>query len=300
MKFLVIHNDYGTRSGEEVTVDNHCRLLREHGHTVIEFRRSSAGIAHRTLGRTRAFWTGLYSPASRRDVQELVRRERPDVSFVQNLYPLISPSILPVLRQERVPVLMRVANFRLFCPNGLLFTHGEVCTRCVGGKEYWCILRNCEESVPKSVGYALRNAVARRRRYHLDNVVIYITATNFLRQWLMEAGIEQGRIRVAANPVPIPGETIVKRALGKYVRVLRSDQPRERYRAAVGRGQGMPRHRVPDCGCVESDVRTAAGVAGQRSACGTASRNGTGGLHPGFAGCGEPEHLLRDLRHERR
>jgi len=74
MKFLVIHNDYGTRSGEEVTVDNHCRLLREHGHVVVEYRRSSAEIARRSLGRTRAFWTGIYNPGARRDIRALVRR----------------------------------------------------------------------------------------------------------------------------------------------------------------------------------------------------------------------------------
>jgi len=217
MKFLVIHNDYGTRSGEEVTVDNHCRLLEQQGHAVLEIRRSSAEIADHRLGRIRAFWTGLDNPASRREVREMVRRARPDVAFVQNLYPLISPSILPVLQQERVPVLMRVANFRLVCPNGLLFTRGGICDRCVGGREYWCILRNCEESFPKSVGYALRSAVARRRKYYLDNVSIYLTATSFLRHWVMKAGIEEDRVLVVANPVRIPDEATIKGNVGTHV-----------------------------------------------------------------------------------
>jgi len=217
MKFLVIHNDYGTRSGEEVTVDNHCRLLREHGHVVVEYRRSSAEIARRSLGRTRAFWTGIYNPGARRDIRALVRRERPDIAFVQNLYPLISPLILPVLTEERVPVLMRVANFRLVCPNGLFLTKGAICTRCVGGREYWCLFRNCEESVPKSLGYALRNAVARRRRWYLDNVAVYITATRFLGRWVTAAGVDAGRIHVVSNPVPVPAEAELEGVPGDYV-----------------------------------------------------------------------------------
>ena len=76
---------------------------------------------------------------------------------------------------------MRAANFRLVCPNGLLLSRGEICHRCVGGKEYWCVLRNCEESLPKSAGYALRSAVARQRRWYMDNVSAYLSATHFLK-----------------------------------------------------------------------------------------------------------------------
>jgi glycosyltransferase involved in cell wall biosynthesis len=217
VKFLVVHNDYGTRSGEEVTVDNHCRLLRAHGHDVLEFRRSSTELAGRALGSARAFLSGIYNPSARRAIAALVERDRPDVAFVQNLYPLISPSILPVLGRAGVPVVMRVANFRLVCPNGLFLSKGQICTRCVGGREYWCLVRNCERSLPKSAGYALRNAVARRQRWYLDHVSVFITATRFLGTWLAEAGIGKERIHVISNPVlPPPGEA-VREAPGSYV-----------------------------------------------------------------------------------
>ena len=218
MKFLVIHNDYGVRSGEEVTVDIHCKLLADRGHSVVPFRRSSAELEGLRLGRMRAFASGVYNPIARRRIRELVRHERPDVAFVQNLYPLISPSILPVLRQEGVPVVMRVANFRLVCPNGLLLSRGEICSRCVGGREYWYILHNCEESLPKSIKYALRNAVARRRRWYLDNVSIYISATRFVRgQLISGGGLEAARIYIVSNPVPMPVDATVKYGGGKYV-----------------------------------------------------------------------------------
>ena len=210
MKFLVIHNDYGVRSGEEVTVDTHCKLLVDHGHGVVFFRRSSADIPHRRFGAVRAFGSGIFNPSARAGVRELVRRERPDIAFVQNLYPLISPSILPVLRQEGMPVVMRAANFRLVCPNGLLLSRGEICHRCVGGREYWCILRNCEESLPKSAGYALRSAVARQRRWYLDNVSAYLSATHFLKHQITAGGVEAARVHIVSNPVVAPAEEAIK------------------------------------------------------------------------------------------
>ena len=217
MKFLVIHNDYGVRSGEEVTVDTHCKLLVDRGHRLVFFRRSSAEIPRQRLGTVRAFGSGIFNPIARRRIREVVRQERPAIAFVQNLYPLISPSILPVLRQEGVPVVMRVANFRLVCPNGLLLSRGEICSRCVGGKEYWCILRNCEESLPKSIGYALRNAVARRRRWYLDNVSIYISATRFVKKQITEGCVDGARVHIVSNPVLPPSEGAINYGGGVYV-----------------------------------------------------------------------------------
>jgi glycosyltransferase involved in cell wall biosynthesis len=217
MKFLVIHNDYGTWSGEEATVATHCQILKDRGHAVVEFRRSSLEIPRQRFGRARAFVSGVFNPGARRDIRALVSRERPDIAFVQNLYPLISPAILPVLRQEGVPVVMQVANFRLVCPNGLLLSHGEICSRCVGGREYWCVLRDCEQHLPRSVGYALRGAVARRRRWYVDNVSFFMTATEFLRNWVARAGVDPRRIRIVSNPVVAPQEERVRRGLGRYV-----------------------------------------------------------------------------------
>jgi len=42
-------------------VDATARLLRERGHEVVEFVRSSAEIEHMRLGKVRAFFCGVYS-----------------------------------------------------------------------------------------------------------------------------------------------------------------------------------------------------------------------------------------------
>jgi glycosyltransferase involved in cell wall biosynthesis len=91
---------------------------------------------------------------------------------------------------------------------------GAICAG-VGGRN--TALPNCEESVPKSLGYALRNAVARRRRWYLDNVAIYITATRFLGRWVTAAGVDANRIHVVSNPVPVPAAADLERVPGDYV-----------------------------------------------------------------------------------
>lgn len=142
---------------------------------------------------------GIHSGVSCRSVRASLRMFRPDVANVHNVYPLISPSILKVCHNEGVPVVMTVHNYRLVCPNGLFMTRGQVCHRCAGGHEYWCVLRNCENSLGKSMGYALRNWIARKRRAFLDNVTMYMALTQFQRDLLIQEGFPAHRIEVVPN-----------------------------------------------------------------------------------------------------
>ena len=216
MKVLLIHNQYGAVSGEERMVSRIAALLRECGHEVdCRFEDSlPPGVGFRAKGK--AFFQGIYGREGVRKVRDWVRAFRPDLVQVQNLYPALSPWVLPAIRQEGIPVVMRCANYRLVCPNGLLLSHGQVCERCLGGREHWCVLRNCEGSLPKSLGYALRNFVARTRRLYRDNVTLYYAQTEFQKKKLVAGGFPASRIEVIPNMVDTsnpPRETQV----GHYV-----------------------------------------------------------------------------------
>ena len=116
----IVHNAYGKVSGEEVVIDNLSALLEERGINVQRFSRSSEAIEDRKLGKISAFFSGIHNPFSRKAFGQFLREMRPDVIHIHNLYPLISPSILPECTAQGIPVMMTVHNFRLACPNGLL------------------------------------------------------------------------------------------------------------------------------------------------------------------------------------
>lgn len=199
MKILVIHNEYGRFSGEEAAVWSICRLLENHGHEVIRFFRSSATIPFMRLGNVRAFLSGIHSFSSARAMLTVLRKYQPDIAHVHNLFPLISPSVISECRRAKVPVVMTVHNYRLLCPNGRHLTKGKVCEACSSCGEFWCILRNCEQNLFKSIGYALRNYVARKKRVFMDNVTVFCTLTEFQRRKLIKGGFPEDRIVVTPN-----------------------------------------------------------------------------------------------------
>lgn len=216
MKILLLHNNYGKYSGEEAVVDKMAAMLREHGHEVCFYRLTSEGSRESMAGKIKGFLCGLYSPQGVKGVREALRREKPDVVNVHNLYPFISPAALFECKKAGVPVVMTVHNFRLICPTGLFMREGKPCEICLQkGNEWNCIRYNCEQSRVKSLGYALRNAVARWTGAYRKCVDMFACITDFQRRKLIEAGFERDKIKVIPNCIDVPAS--IQEVKGEYV-----------------------------------------------------------------------------------
>ena len=171
MKILMIHNKYGKHSGEEAVVEAQIKLLQDNGHEVITYFRSSEELETMPYAKVKAFFLGVRNNRSVRDIKEIITNKKPDIVHIHNLYPLISPAILPVIKSLGVPIAMTIHNYRLLCPNGLFFTKGKICEKCTGAtKELNCVINNCEGSIFKSTGYALRSFWARFTGEYKDYV----------------------------------------------------------------------------------------------------------------------------------
>ncbi|WP_298782534.1 glycosyltransferase family 4 protein [uncultured Polaribacter sp.] len=200
MKILLIHNKYGKFSGEEAVAEAQLKVLEENGHQVITYFRSSEEIETMNYGKAKAFFLALKNNQVINDVTKILETEKPDIVHIHNLYPLISPAILPVIKKRNIPIVMTIHNYRLLCPNGLFFTNDSICEKCTGAlKEINCITNNCEGSMFKSVGYALRNFWARTNKQYINNVDSFMCLTQFQKNKLVKNGFDANKCDVIPN-----------------------------------------------------------------------------------------------------
>lgn len=200
MRILLVHNLYRRHSGEEGSFFSLAELLQKHGQDVLTFTRRSADISPGLVGNAMAFASGIWSFAAQRDLDKAIRAFRPDLVHIQNIFPLISASAISLIASHRLPIVMRCPNYRLFCPTGLMLRDGKPCTKCVTGREIHCVLNNCEQSLGKSLGYALRNAVA--RPLLIKHVTRFVVLSQFQRSQFIQWGIPDQRISVIPNFLP--------------------------------------------------------------------------------------------------
>lgn len=206
MRIGLVHNEYGVYSGEEAMFYKIAELLKTNGHEVFLFCKSSRTIRSTLTDKIKAFFNGIYCGTSRREIRQMLQVFNPDIIQVQNLYPLISPSVLLEIHLHRIPIIMRCANYRLICPNGLFLRNGQICRKCAGGREYWCALTNCEGSLGKSLGYSLRNYAARVGGWYKNTIRFFYTQTEFQRKLLIENGYDAKKIFTIPNMVDEPSE----------------------------------------------------------------------------------------------
>jgi glycosyltransferase involved in cell wall biosynthesis len=217
MKILVVHNFHRRGGGSDDAVVASSRLLRERGHDVQEFVVDSSDIPLGFRGRLQAFTSGIYSRSSVGLMRQALRDARPDVVHVHEVYPLLSPWVLPVCRESGTPVVMTCHDFRLTCPVATHYSHGRICTDCLDHNELWCCFGNCRGNLAESIAFAARSASARLSKVVVSNVDVFVTATDFTRTWLVDhLGLSPQLIDTVPYAIALPDET-AQPSTGRYV-----------------------------------------------------------------------------------
>jgi glycosyltransferase involved in cell wall biosynthesis len=185
----------------------------------------------------------LYSPSSRRGIDQVVRAFQPDVAHLHNIYHQLSPSVLRPLRDLGIPIVMTLHDYKLICPSYLLLDHGKPCEACLGGRFRNAVSRRCKDgSLGASAVLALESTV-HRATHAYDPVQLFICPSRFLASKVAQAGVYPDRLRVLNNFVDTGGVAAKARPGGEivYVGRLRHEKGVDVLVEAMGR---LGRHRL--------------------------------------------------------
>ena len=216
MKILLVHNEYQQRGGEDVVFEQEKRILERTGHDVITYCRSNHEIEELSVvGRAGLLVRTVWASDTHRDFSALLARENPDVVHVHNTFVMISPSVYSACREQGIPIVQTLHNFRLLCPGAQLLRDGKICEECIDHSLWRSVWHACyRDSRPATASVALMLAWHRRSGTWNELVDRYIALTEFARNRFIAAGFAPGKIVVKPNFVdPDPGE---KESAGEY------------------------------------------------------------------------------------
>ena len=170
MRILQINKFFYRRGGADIHFLDLGRLLESHGHEVIHFSAVDSRnepspyskyfipsidlrARHGLLGGLKVAGHILYSTIAARKFEQLIKDTKPDIAHLHNIYRHLSPSILPVLKKYKIPVVMTLHDYKMICPNYKLYTQGAVCERCRKHKYYQAIFHRCifDKTMPSAM-----------------------------------------------------------------------------------------------------------------------------------------------------
>jgi glycosyltransferase involved in cell wall biosynthesis len=209
MNILIIHNTYQQPGGEDVVVAQESRLLERHGHRVSAYQRSNDEIGELSSGQRLGLISRIVSASdSKRDVLGILRERKPDIVHVHNTFAMVSPSVYEACREEDVPVVQTLHNYRLLCPAATLFRDSAPCEECLTHSLLRSVQHGCyRDSRVMSGAIALMLKTHRSRQTWINGVDAYIAISRFARDKFVQSGLPAHKIQVKPNFVePDPGE----------------------------------------------------------------------------------------------
>jgi glycosyltransferase involved in cell wall biosynthesis len=242
MKVLLANYRYFVSSGPERYLFNITDRLERQGHTVMPFsiryeqnldspyeqyfvpplgaadevyfgdHKRSPRAAVRTLSRL------FYSREVEQAVGRMVEETQPDVAYVLYYLRKLSPSLLVGIHERGVPIVARLSDYGMFCPELHCLRDGQPCTLCQGGNLLHSVRYRCVKgSLPISALEAAARTFHRARGY-FDLVDQWVVTNPFMLEMMVTAGFAREKLtclptftdldRFSPGPAQVPADSI--------------------------------------------------------------------------------------------
>lgn len=178
MKVLAIHNLHrvGSASGDDQVFKVETALLEKHGIEVCRYsvqndEFDNAGVLKKILMTFGMIWSFKHY----RNVQKIIRAERPDIVHIHTFFPLLSPSILYAAKREGTKVVATLHDTRFICPCATSLRGTQLCNECGDGHYFRMVKHGCfKGSKMQSLIVAFVFKYHRKKRSFYDQIDRYI------------------------------------------------------------------------------------------------------------------------------
>ncbi|RKY92998.1 glycosyltransferase family 1 protein [candidate division KSB1 bacterium] len=216
MKILMVDKFYFIKGGAERYLFELSEILKLHGHRVIPFSMKHASnypteyenffvenidfnsdSSFNLLNNIKIAGRVIYSFTARKRIETLINQEKPDLAHIHMIDHQLSPSILHSFRKYNIPVIQTVHQYKLVCPNYLLYNpySKRICEKCLKGAYYHPIIEKCHKnSRLAGLLLATESYFHKLLQTYRKNVNIFHVPSKFMGLKLKEAGIDNNKI----------------------------------------------------------------------------------------------------------
>ncbi len=163
MNILLINNFHYRRGGADVVYFNTAELLKKNGHNIIFYSQKSRlnelnynpdyfidekeFISARFFNKVLGFFRFIYSFESRRKLKTLIKNNKIEIAHIHQYKGILTPSVLKVLKREKIPVVFSLHDYQLLCPHvSFLDGTNKICERCINKSSFNCVLNKCNHN----------------------------------------------------------------------------------------------------------------------------------------------------------
>jgi glycosyltransferase involved in cell wall biosynthesis len=200
MNILQVHNKYKITGGEWTVLQQEYELLKLE-HAVDQYIVDNEKELASYVNQFKLIFSTHYNIQSKKKLAEALREKNYGVMHVHNFFPLLSPSIFEAAREQGVPSVMTLHNYRLIHPNGLMYHNGKIDQRSInGGSAYTCVMDGVyRNSILQTAVSAFMIEYHRKKATWTKFPSIFIALSQFSKDKFIEGGLPGDRIFIKPN-----------------------------------------------------------------------------------------------------
>ena len=220
LNILMVNASWYPSGGDWSLVQRACQLYEAAGQKIVPFSMHDdrnvptefekyfvSPIDYKQLNASKSISTGLqvlsrsiYSREAVRKLTALLDDYPVDVAKLHNVHNVLTPSIVPVLHRRGIPIVWRVLDYKLICPNRTFLSNGEICERCYPQRYFQVVANRCKKgSVAASLIAAMESYAYRVLPYY-DFVERFLFQSEFTRDLFVKFGYDPKRTQIIENP----------------------------------------------------------------------------------------------------
>lgn len=137
----------------------------------------------------------FYAPDVEMAVDRLATTTQPDVAYVLHYLRKLSPALLTGLKKANLPIVVRISDYAMLCPQAHCLRDGRPCVLCAKGNLWSSIRYRCiQDSLAASLLNGLATWFHRLRRY-FDLIDVFVVTNMFMHNMMLSAGFPEERLR---------------------------------------------------------------------------------------------------------
>lgn len=219
MKVLLVNKFHYKKGGSETYYFTLAEALKNKGHEVVFFsmkdEKNIPCDQEEYFVSNKAYNGGLkgkismvkniaYSKEAYKKMDALLEKEKPDLAILNLVHRQITCSIIDALKKHNVKIFWTMHDLIAVCPNyTMLDNEGNICEKCLDGNFKHCMKGKCVKGSTLMSWLAMHEANVIKKRKWYDDVDLFITPSNFLKNKMVKSGCTKSKIVALANPLPL-------------------------------------------------------------------------------------------------
>lgn len=218
MKILLVNYRYFISGGPEKYMFNIKEMLEQEGHEVYPFSVHSDKNVPTEYdkyfvdpigGRDAVYYDdykktpktimkllsrSIYSFEVKKALKRMIADVKPDIVYIIHFVNKLSPSVISAAGEMHVPVVLRLSDYFMLCPRFDFLYDQKICEDCLMGKYGSCIKKKCVKGSIFASAVRVFSMKVHKAIKIYDKVDAFVTPSGFLKEKLMQSGIEEKKI----------------------------------------------------------------------------------------------------------